>query len=48
MGEFQKKNIKKGKGVTIVEKNVDDILDELENKNKMKQVRNVDDILEEI
>jgi hypothetical protein len=35
--EIRKKNTKHSKGVTIVEKNVDDILDELENKNKMKR-----------
>lgn len=35
--EIRKKKANRGKGVTIVEKNVDDILDELENKNKMKR-----------
>jgi hypothetical protein len=35
--EIRKKAMKGGKGVTIVEKNVDDILNELENKNKMKR-----------
>lgn len=35
--EIRKIETKHKYGVTIVEKNVDDILDELENKNKMKR-----------